>query len=77
VRLTNPLLALVGLLAVGAVAVQLLTGGTTLSAAGFRIAVAIGVLVVLDRVGVPLVRAMVGPAKVEPEPEPDGADGSA
>ncbi|MCW2776691.1 MAG: hypothetical protein JWN17_416 [Frankiales bacterium] len=69
-RLNSPLLAVLGLLGVGAVALQLLSGSITLSTAGLRIAVAIGVLAVVDRVGVPLARALVGPGRT-PEPEPD------
>ena len=53
-------LALVGLLAVAAVAVMLLQSRLTVAQAGVRIAVAVGVLVLVDRVGLPLARSLVG-----------------
>lgn len=62
-RLRNPLLAVLGLLTVGAVALQLLTGGLTLGQAALRVALAVGVLVLVDRIGVPLARALVGPGR--------------
>ncbi len=71
-RLRSPLLALLGLLAIGAIAIQLLTHHTTISQAGLRVAVAVGVLVAVDRIGVPLARALVGPAREESEePAPE------
>lgn len=72
-RLRSPLLAVLGLLAVGAVGLQLLTGRLTLGQAALRVVVAVAVLAVVDRVGVPLARAMVGPGK-PPADEVDGPD---
>lgn len=68
-RLTSPALAVVGLLAVGAVALQLLAGDLTLPQAGVRVAVAVGLLAVVDRVGLPLARALVGPTRQPPQDE--------
>lgn len=59
-RLRNPLLGVLGLLAVGAVALQLLTGRLALGQAALRVLVAVGVLVLVDRLLVPLARALVG-----------------
>lgn len=72
-RLRNPLLAVLGLLAVGAVALQLVTGSITLGSAAVRVAVAVLVLAVVDRVGVPVARALVGPGRT-PEPAPEEQD---
>ena len=70
-RLRSPVLAVLGLLAVGAVALQLVTGSITLGSAALRVAVAVGILAVVDRVGVPLARALVGPGRT---PEDDADD---
>ena len=73
-QLHSPVLAVLGLLAVGAVAVQLLTGSITLTSAAVRVAVAVVVLALVDRVGVPLARALVGPTRPdddEPAPTPE------
>ena len=72
-RLRSPLLAVLGLLAVGAVGLQLLTERLTLGQAALRVVVAITVLAVVARVGVPLARAMVGPGKPPPADEVDDA----
>ncbi len=75
-RLTSSLLAVLGLLAVGAVALQLLTGSITIGSAALRVGIAILVLVVVDRVGVPLARALVGPgaARLATDPKPERPD---
>ena len=72
-RLRSPLLAVLGLLAVGAVGLQLLTERLTLGQAALRVVVAVAVLAVVDRVGVPLARAMVGPGKPPPAGRVDDA----
>lgn len=70
-RLQSPVLAVLGLLAVGAVALQLVTGSITLGSAALRVTVAVVLLAVVDRVGVPLARALVGPGRTPPpEDEP-------
>lgn len=75
-QLRSPVLAVLGLLAVGAVALQLVTGSITLTSAAVRVAVAVLLLAVVDRIGVPLARAMVGPGRTR-EPEVGAQDGSA
>ncbi len=70
-RLTSPALAVLGLLAVGAIALQLVTGTITLPQAGVRVAVAVGLLAVVDRVGLPLARALVGPGRTPAEDDED------
>ena len=74
-QLRSPVLAVLGLLAVGAVALQLLTGSITLGSAALRVTVAVVVLAVVDRIGVPIARALVGPGRTpeDDEPEPDPA----
>ena len=74
-RLRSPVLAVLGLLAVGAVGLQLVLGSLTLGQAALRVVVAVVVLAVVDRVGVPLARAMVGSGRV-PAPEPAVDDGT-
>ena len=65
-RVQSPVLALVGLLALGVVALDLLQGGLTVAQAGTRAAVVLGVLVVVDRLVLPLARMLVGaPARAE------------
>lgn len=71
-RLRSPLLAVLGLLAVGAVGLQLLTERLTLGQAALRVVIAVAVLAVVDRVGVPLARALVGPGRPPPADEVDG-----
>lgn len=68
-RLRSPLLALLGLIALGAVSLQLLSGSLGLGPAALRVAVAVGVLAVVDRIGVPVARALVGPAAVDDDQE--------
>lgn len=74
-RLTNPGLAVLGLLAVGAIALQLVGGSITLPQAGLRVAVAVGLLAVVDRVGLPLARALVGPTRQRTEDDEDAPPG--
>ena len=69
-QLNSPVLAVLGLLAVGAVALQLVTGSITLTSAAVRVVVAVVVLAVVDRVGVPIARALVGPGRT-PDDEDD------
>ncbi len=59
-RVQSPVLALVGLFAIGVVALDLLQGGLTVAQAGGRAAVVLGVLVVVDRLLLPLARMLVG-----------------
>ncbi len=66
-RLTSRPLGLVGLLAVGFVALGLLQGLLTIVQAGQRAAVVLAVLVAVDRIGVPIARLLVGPRKEQPE----------
>ena len=75
-RLTSRPLGLVGLLAVGLVALGLLQGRLTIVQAGQRAAVVLAVLVVVDRIGVPIARLLVGPRKEEPPAESSAAAGS-
>lgn len=75
-RLRSPLLAVLGLLAVGAVGLQLVVGSLTLGQAAVRVVVAVAVLAVVDRVAVPLARAMVGPGK-PPEDQTAAGDDEA
>ena len=73
-QLNSPVLAVLGLLAVGAVALQLVTGSISLTSAAVRVVVAVVVLAVVDRIGVPLARALVGPTRTpddEDERAPD------
>lgn len=68
-QLRSPVLAVLGLLAVGAIALQLLSGSITLTSAAVRVLVAVVVLAVVDRVGVPLARALVGPTRQPDDPD--------
>lgn len=70
-QLNSPVLAVLGLLAVGAVALQLVTGSITLTSAAVRVVVAVVVLAVVDRVGVPIARALVGPGRTPDDDEDD------
>ena len=71
-RLRSQALALLGLSALAIVAVLLLTGALSVEEAATRIAVVLVVLLVAERVLLPLARALVGPAK---EPEPAAREG--
>ncbi len=64
---TSPVLALVGLFAIGVVALDLLQGGLTVAQGGLRAAVVLGVLVVVDRLLLPLARMLVGAPARSPE----------
>ena len=72
-HLNSPVLAFLGLLAVGAVALQLVTGSITLGSAALRVVVAVALLAVVDRLGVPLARALVGPGRTPEDDEPEQA----
>lgn len=58
-RLRTPFLGLLGLLAVGLVAVQLLQGALSVTDAAVRVAVVAGVLTLVERVVLPLARTLV------------------
>ena len=73
-RLHSPVLGLLGLLALGAVAVQLLDGSLDVQAAASRIAVVLAVLLVVERVVLPLARALVGRPAPPPDPDAPEAD---
>ncbi len=68
-RLTHRPLGVVGLVAVAVVAMGLLQGRLTVEQAGKRGLVVLVVLVVVDRILVPLAQALVGPRA---QPEADG-----
>lgn len=55
----HPLLAFVGLLALGLVGAKLWTGDLSVTQAGLRVGVLTGVLVVAERVLLPLARSLV------------------
>ena len=55
----HPALALIGLLALGLVAVKLWTGDLSVTEAGLRIAILTGALVVAERVLLPVARSLV------------------
>lgn len=59
-RLRSPLLALVGLFALGAVGLRLLDGRLSVSEAAMRIVIVLVVLLVIERVVLPMCRALVG-----------------
>lgn len=63
----HPALALVGLAVVALLCIQLLRGAVTLEAAAWRAVLTVGVLAVVDRVAVPLGRALLL-AGTEPSP---------
>ncbi|MDP9436201.1 MAG: hypothetical protein M3P93_13840 [Actinomycetota bacterium] len=71
-RLRSQALALLGLSALAIVAVLLLTGALSVEEAATRIAVVLVVLLVAERVLLPVARSLVGPAK---EPEPVAQEG--
>lgn len=58
-RLRTPFLGLLGLVAVGLVAVQLVQGSLSVTEAAVRVAVVAGVLALVERVALPLARALV------------------
>jgi hypothetical protein len=60
VRLRSPLLALVGLLALGAVGLRLLDGRLSVAQGAMRIVIVLAVLLAVERVVLPLCRALVG-----------------
>lgn len=74
-RLHSPMLAILGLLALGAVAGQLLTGALSVPQAALRVVATVVVLVLADRLAVPLARALVG-APSRPAPPADPGPGS-
>lgn len=55
----HPLLALVGLVALGLVGAKLWTGDLSVSEAGLRVAVLTGVLMAVERFLLPLARSLV------------------
>lgn len=59
VSLQSPVLGLLGLVALGLVAVKLYQGDLTITQAAGRIAVVAGVLVVTERLLLPLARSLV------------------
>jgi hypothetical protein len=58
-RLKTPFLGLLGLLAVGLVAMQLVQGALTVTEAAVRIAVVAAALTVVERLVLPLARTLV------------------
>lgn len=56
-------MAVVGLLGLALVALRLFSGAITVSQAGLRAAVLLVVLLVAERVLLPVVRSLVGPAR--------------
>jgi hypothetical protein len=69
VSLQSPVLGLLGLVALGLVAVKLYQGDLTITQAAGRIAVVAGVLVVTERLLLPLARSLVRSGR-PPEPAP-------
>lgn len=66
----SPLLATLGLLAVGLLAVRLLRGDLTLTQAAVRAVLVLVGLMLVERVLAPLARALVGGPKQPDEPAP-------
>lgn len=62
----HPLLALVGLVALGLVGTKLWTGDLSVSQAGVRVAILTGVLMAVERVLLPLARSLVSAGQREP-----------
>jgi hypothetical protein len=58
-------LAIIGLVLLVPLGVGLLRDSLTLEVAGMRAALLLGVLAVIDRVGVPIVKMIVGDPKVD------------
>ncbi len=58
--LKHPTLALIGLAIVGLLCVQLLRNAITLETAAFRSIIAVVVLVLCDRIAMPIGRALLG-----------------
>ena len=69
-----PPLALVGLGVIALLCVQLLRNGITLEVAAQRAALTVVVLAVVDRVAVPLCRAMLASGRSTPAAAPDTKD---
>ena len=76
-RLRSQPLALLGLSALAIVGVLLLTGALDVEEAAVRIAVVLVVLVVAERVLLPLARSLVGPAGQHSRSGQDGVDDAA
>lgn len=74
VSLQSPVLGLLGLVALGLVAVKLYQGDLTITQAAGRIAVVAGVLVVTERLLLPLARSLVRSGR-PPEPSPPPYEG--
>jgi hypothetical protein len=62
----HPLLAFVGLLALGLVGAKLWTGDLSVSQAGLRVGILTGVLVLAERVLLPVARSLVSSGHREP-----------
>jgi hypothetical protein len=62
----HPLLAFVGLLALGLVGAKLWTGDLSVSQAGLRVGILTGVLVLAERVLLPVARSLVSSGHHEP-----------
>lgn len=65
----SPLLAVLGLVAVGLVAVKLVEGGLTLPQAATRLVVLQVVLLLADRLLLPLARGLAQTGRPQPAPE--------
>ena len=65
----NRTLALLGLLGLGTIAVMMLRGELDLVAGGQRAGVLLGVVLVAERVALPVCRALVGPPLPPEHPE--------
>ena len=62
----HPVLALIGLIALGLVGSKLWTGDLSVSEAGLRVAVLTGVLMAVERVLLPVARSLVAAGHREP-----------
>jgi hypothetical protein len=62
----HPVLALVGLVALGLVGAKLWSGDLSVAQAGARVAVLTGVLVLAERLLLPLARSLVSAGQREP-----------
>lgn len=66
-------LAVVGLVAVGVVALQMLRGHLSVTEAAVRVGLALLALLVVDRLLLPFARALVGDPRPPEDPPPTGA----
>jgi len=62
----HPVLAVIGLIALGLVGAKLWTGDLSVSEAGLRVAVLTGVLMAVERVVLPVARSLVAAGHREP-----------